>query len=180
MVHTPKKNYNVEELEARYQEITVLYDQAEELVATVESDFVKNPEAQLALVEPLINDIGDATDVLTEEFVLVAESKKFKTSSKASKARVEGALRKIYVAIGEYKARVKTSGKKIQGAIQNIADPIVAKIQRQLEKVLVIFMEFVQASLFNIMNKAEAEALRARDTRIAMMMHQQALSQQQG
>lgn len=180
MPATPKKNYNIEELEARYQEITTLYDQAEELVATVESDFVKNPQAQLDLVEPLVREIGDATDVLAEEFVLVAESKKFKTANKASKKRIEGALRKIYVAIGEYKVRAKATGKKAQGAIQNIADPIIAKIQRQLEKVVVVFMEFVQASLFNIMNKAEAEALRARDTRIAMMMHQQALSQQQG
>lgn len=180
MAQAPKKHYNIEELEARYQEITTLYDHAEELVETVESQFVKNPEAQLEIVEPLISEIGEATDILSEEFVLVAESKKSKGSSKASKTRVESALRKIYVAIGEYKSRVKASGKKAHGAIANIADPVVAKIQRQLEKVVGIFLEFIQISLHNIMNKAEVEALRVRDTRIAMLMHQQAMSQQQG
>lgn len=175
-----KKHYNIEELEARYQEITTLYDHAEELLATVESDFVKNPEAQLETVEPLIGEIGDATDILAEEFMLVAESKKHKISSKASKSRIEGALRKIYVAIGEYQKRVKAGGRKAQGVIQNIADPIVTKIQRQVEKVIAVFLEFVQISLHNIMNKAEVEALRVRDTRIAMMMHQQAMTQHQG
>ena len=179
MANTQKKTYNVEELEARYHEITTLYDHAEELVATVESQFVKDPEAQLSLVEPLINDIGEATDVLTEEFVLVAESKKFRISSKASKKRVEGALRKIYVAISEYKTRVQGNAKKAQNVLQNIADPIVSKIQRQVEKVVAVFLEFLQISLHNVMNKAEVEALRVRDTRIAMMMHQQTLSQQQ-
>lgn len=178
MAQQQKKTYNIEELEARYQEVTVLFDQAEELVATVESEFVKDQDAQLAVVEPLINDIGDATDVLAEEFMLVAESKKFKIANKASKTRIEGALRKIYVAIGEYQKRVKSTGKKAQGVLQNIADPIVQKIQRQVEKVVVIFLEFVQISLSNIMNKAEVEALRVRDARVALMMHQQAMGQQ--
>jgi hypothetical protein len=176
---TQKKNYNIEELETRYNEVTTLFDQAEELVATVESEFVKDQQAQLDVVEPLINEIGDATDVLAEEFLLIAESKKYKTSGKASKNRIEGALRKIYVAIGEYQARVKGSTKRAQGAILNIADPIVQKIQRQVEKIVVIFLEFMQISLHNIMNKAEVEALRERDARVALMMHQQALSQQQ-
>lgn len=179
MAQGQKKNYNIEELEARYNEITVLYDQAEELVATVESQFVKDPEMQLAIVEPLIADIGDATDVLAEEFVLVAESKKHRSTSRASKTRVEAALRKIYAAVGDYQKRVKIASKKASGTLANIADPIVAKIQRQVEKVVGIFLEFVQVSLTNIMNHAQVEALRVRDARIALMMHQQALGQQQ-
>jgi hypothetical protein len=158
-----------------YNDVTALYDQAEELVATVESQFVADPEAQLAIVEPLITEIGDATDVLSEEFILIAENKKGK-AAKASKTRIEAALRKIYVAVGDYQARVKGT----RGALKNIADPVVAKIQRTVEKVLAIFLEFISISLTNIMNKAEVEALRIRDTRIAQMMHQHAIAQQQG
>jgi|NOAtaT_7_FD_contig_31_4979212_length_560_multi_3_in_0_out_0_1 hypothetical protein len=173
-----KKQYTTEEMESKYNDITVLFDYAEELVATVESQFVQDPEAQMALVEPLINDIGDATDVLSEEFITIAESKRGK-AVKASKSRIEAALRKIFVSVTDYQAKVKATSKSATSALKNIADPIVAKIQRQVEQVVAVFLEFVNISLYSIMNKAEVEALRVRDTRIAMMMHQQAMSQQQ-
>ena len=175
---TPKKEYSAEELENRYNDITALYDYAEELVSTVESQFVQDPEAQMSIVEPLINEVSEAADLLGEEFILIAESQKGKPGM-ASKPRIEGALRKIYLAIGDYQKRVGKVSKKAQGTLKNIADPIVAKIQRQVEKIVAVFLEFVQISLYNVMNKAEVEALRVRDTRIAMMMHQQAMSQQQ-
>ena len=69
MTNAPKKEYSMEELEVKYNEVTSLYDYAEELVATVESQFVQDPNGQLDIVEPLINEIGDATDVLAEEFI---------------------------------------------------------------------------------------------------------------
>jgi hypothetical protein len=175
----PSKDYTVEELEQKYQTITSLFDSAEELVATVESPLVKDPEAQLNAVEPLINEVSDAADVLAEEFVLVAESKKQKIQSRANKKRVEAAIRKLYVAIHEYESRVCNSVKKAHGAIMNIADPIVTKLKRQVEEVVVIFLEFMQLSLHSLMNKADLDALKVRDARVALMMHQHALSQQQ-
>lgn len=175
-----KKDYTMEEYEAKYNEIHALYDLAEELVNTIESEFVSDPSAQLEIVEPLINEIGDATDVLTHEFILIAESKKNKTANKASKAHVETSLRKIFAALADYHNRVRDISKKAHGAIMNIADPIVSKIQRHLEQVVIIFFEFLQISLQSIMNKAELESLKSRDSRVALMMHQFALSQQQG
>lgn len=178
MAAADKKEYSMEEFESRYHEITKLYDLSEELVATVESELVQDPEKQLDIVEPLISEIGDATDMLSEEFMFIAESKKNKTQSKASKKQIEAGLRKIFTAISDYQARVKDVSKKAHGSIMNIADPIVKKIQRQVEEIVVIFLEFIQISLQSIMNKAELDTLKARDQRIAMMMHQQALAQQ--
>ncbi|MFO0389828.1 MAG: hypothetical protein ACK502_08955 [Alphaproteobacteria bacterium] len=175
----PSKDHTVEELEQKYQTITTLFDSAEELVMTVESPLVKDPEAQLNAVEPLINEMSDAADVLTEEFVLIAESQKKKIQSRANKKRVEAALRKLYVAIHDYEARVSNSAKKAHGAIMNIADPIVTKIKRQVEEVVIIFLEFMQLSLHSLMTAADLDALRVRDARVALMMHQHALSQQQ-
>ena len=173
-------DYSMDELETKYNDITVLYDFAEQLVSTVESELVRDPNTQLDIVEPLIAEIGDATDILSQEFILIAEAKKRKTQNRASKAQIEGALRKIYAAISDYNARVQNVTKKAHGSIMNIADPIVQKIQRQLEQVVVIFMDFIQISLQNVMSKMELEALKVRDARIALMMHQQAqtLSQQ--
>ena len=178
MAAQTKKNYSAEDFENKYLEITTLYDMAEELISTVESRLVSNPNSQLDIVEPLINDIGDATDMLTQEFIYIAESKKNKTTMKASKINVEGALRKLFAAINDYQLRVKDIGKKAHGSIMNIADPVVQKIQRQVEMVIVVFLEFLQISLQSIMGKAELEALKVRDSRIALMMHEHSLAQQ--
>lgn len=179
MSNSQKKDFSMEEMEAKYHEITKLYDYAEELVSTVESKLVSDANKQLEIVEPLINEMGDAADVLTQEFLLIADSKKNKTQNKASKAHIEASLRKIFAAITDYQARVKNVSKKAHGAIQNIADPIVTKIQRHVEQVVLIFLEFIQFSLQNVMGKMELEALKVRDARVALMMHQQAMQQQQ-
>lgn len=172
-----QKEYTMEELEERYNEISALYDMSEELLATVESPLVADQEAQLALVEPLIHEIGEATDMLAEEFTVIAEQKKQRAAGRrANKSQVEGALRRVYGAISEYNAKMRAAGKKMF----NVAEAIVQKIQRQVDKVVVIFLEFMQISLSSLMNKAELEALKAREVRIALMMHQQAIAQHQG
>jgi hypothetical protein len=172
---TTHKDYSIEELEERYNDISALYDLSEELLTTAESPLVSDQEAQLKLIEPLIHEIGEATDVLTEEFTLLAEQSKKKILKRGSKPSVEAAFRRIFTAVHEYNARAKKLGKKAF----NIADAVVQKIQRQAEKVLSIFLEFTHVSLANLMNKAELEALRVRNTNISMFMHQQAMSQQQ-
>lgn len=173
-----KKPYSAEDFEAKYLEITTLYDMAEELVNTVESKLVSDPNSQMDIVEPLINEIGDAADVLTQEFIYIAESKKNKTTMKASKTNIESALRRLFSAINDYHGRVKNISKRAHGAIMNIADPVVQKIQRQVELVIVVFLEFLQISLQSILGKAELEALKVRDSRIALMMHEHSLAQQ--
>lgn len=178
MANLVKKNYSDEDFESRYLDITTLFDMAEELVNTVESPLVSDANMQLEIVEPLINEIGDAADVLTQEFIYIAESKKNKNPMKASKKVIEGALRKLFAAINDYNVRVKDISKKAHGSIMNIADPIVQKIQRQVEVVMVAFLEFIQLSLQSIMGKAELEALKVRDARIALMMHEHAIGQQ--
>jgi len=174
MAVSTNKEFSIDEMKSKYDDVTKLYDFAEELVSTVESEFVKDPALQLEIVEPLINELSEATDVLSEELIYIAEGKKYKTSGKANKTRVEASFRRIFAAINDYHTRVKQIGKKAQ----NIADGIVKKIQRHVEDIMVIFLEFIQFSLNSVMGKMELEALRVRDTRIAMLMHQQAMQQQ--
>lgn len=178
MAFTPTRNdFSIEDLETKYNEVTALYDLAGELVETVESDFVDTPDDQWSIVEPLINEIGDATDVLTEEFIHLAEGVKRNAQGKASKLRIEGALRRIYAALNDYRERVRNVTKQAYRALENIADPIVNKIQRQVEQVIVIFLEFIQLSLASIMNQSELSQLKAREARVALMMHQVAQQQ---
>ena len=161
---------NKSDYEQKYYEISELYDLAEELTDTVQSEFCANPEEQLAIVAPLIEQVGDAADVLCEEYIQLLEGKGKRFGG--SKSRVEGALRRIYVAIDEYGRRVKQAAQETGHNIVNIADPIVKKLKRHMETVIGNFMELVELSLDRIMQKSEIEELKQRQAKIAMMLHQ--------
>jgi hypothetical protein len=177
MAFAQKNNYSVDDYKGDYQDITALYDYADELICSVNNFKVKAPQEQLDLVEPLVNEITDVTDILTEEFILVAESKKPRSTSKFSKKNIESALRRAFVAINDYQEISIQLAKESGGKVINIADKIVEKIQKQLDKVVVIFLELVSISLQSIIGKTEIDALRVRNSQIAIMMHQLSLPQ---
>lgn len=176
-MNTVQKDYSMEDYKVGYNDIMALCDCAEELLATVENKAITNPQAQLDMIEPLVNEIADSSDVLAEEFLLVAESHKTRGANKFSKKRIESALRRIFTTLSEYQANVKLSARKANNIVADIVNPILLKIQQQLDKVVAVFFEFVQISLQSIMNKAELDALKSRDSRIALMLHQFSLSQ---
>jgi sugar-specific transcriptional regulator TrmB len=179
MATAQTKNYSMDDYKAKYNDIVALCDCAEELLATVENSAIVNPQEQLDMIEPLINEIADSSDVLAEEFLLVAESNKTRSPSKFSKKRIESALRRICVTLNEYQENVQSLTKKSNALITNITKPIIKKIQQQLDKVIVIFFEFAQISLQSIMSKVELDAIKIRNSDLALMMHQSNLSLQQ-
>lgn len=166
------------DLELKYHDITELYNLAEELIGTVESEFVQDPEGQLALVEPLIEAVGESADALTEDFIGVAGRDK-KVNARR-KGRIEAALRRIYVAIDDYQDRVTKSGKKISKSLMNIADPIVERIKRQTEVIVSHFVDFVDISLDRIMQKTHLEELKQRQEKIASMLYHAGYGMEQG
>ena len=54
--------------EENYNSIIRFYDLAEELIDTVESKEIEDPSTQLDFIEPLVEQIEEATDVLAEEY----------------------------------------------------------------------------------------------------------------
>lgn len=155
------------ELEEKYYEITELYDLADELIGTVESEYVSAPEAQYALVEPLVEEVSEATDVLSAELLVIADSK----GRVRNKPKIEGALRRVYHAIDAYHKRVEQTASGAAEGFRNIADPVVKKIKRQMEMIIATFIELVDLSLDRIMHKSEIEALKQRQEKIALMLH---------
>jgi hypothetical protein len=145
--------------ETKYHDITELYRLADELLATVEDS--PNPEMQLGLVEALVSTIGDSTDVLSEEYIGLIEGNEARR--KAAKPKVEGALRKIYSAIGDFKTRARD--------VRNAAYRVVDKLRRQLEQVIVNFAELVSLAIDRVMQKYDVEALKARHASIALMLY---------
>lgn len=146
--------------EQRYHDITELFLLSDELLATVPVS--ADPEAQLALLEPLIEAIGDSADQLTDEYIALCEGDAKRKA--AAKSRVESALRKVYVAMTEFTARARDA--------RNAAHAVVKKLKRQLEHIVSHFMDFMVLSLDRIMQKNDVEELKQRHANIALMLHQ--------
>lgn len=146
--------------EQKYSDITELYALADELLATVPT--AANPEAQLALVESLVETIGESADVLTEEYVALCDNVAKRKQS--AKSKVEGALRRIYVSMHDMTTRVRDS--------KNAALLVVKKLKRQLETVVSNFVDFMTLSLDRIMQKHDIDDIRQRHANIALMLTQ--------
>lgn len=149
------------EWEQKYYDVTELYALCDDLLATVEQS--ADPQAQLALIESLVETIGTSADVLGEEYINLCDGKK----EHKSKTRIESALRKVYGAIGDFTARARDA--------RNTAHVIVKKIKRQLEQVIVNFMEFLVLSLDRIMQKHDVEELKQRHAHLSLMLHSQGM-----
>lgn len=150
--------------ESKYRDVTELYTLAEELLATVEHS--AEPEAQLEQVAPLAEVLAESTDILTEEFIGLAEGKPAR--KQVAKGKIETALRRVYIAMNEFGERVKDT--------RNAAVAVVKKIKRQLEVVITNFLGFTMLSLDRIMQKHDVEELKARHAGIALMLHQMSQS----
>jgi geranylgeranyl pyrophosphate synthase len=155
----------IDQLEQDYHEITELFQLADDLIMTTEHEAITDKEAQIDLVEPVVSAIVESADTLSEEFFVQVEDSK-PARKKASKGRIENALRKMYMAISAYSQKAT----QLPETVKRITDPIVTRIKRQLEVVVATLVQFVQLSLDLIMQKHDVDELRKRQDRIANML----------
>lgn len=158
-----------EELGQQYAEIMKLYDYAEELVQTIDSEFAESASAQLSLVEPLISQLEESADTLTDEFIQFADGK----PEHSSRGKIEKALRKVYTAIDDYTLKLHGSLKKKSKAFANIADAIILKIKEKMEVIIISFLNFTQLSLDRVMHKHELEEIKRNQQHVFFQLHNQ-------
>ncbi|TAE82586.1 MAG: hypothetical protein EAZ74_00320 [Alphaproteobacteria bacterium] len=156
------------ELELKYHKIAELYDLAEAMVATVEGADVIDPKAQLEVVEPLVEQIGESADVLCEEFIEVAGKKQ---NGATRRMKIEGALRRIYIAMDAYADRAKAMSSNYGEGVRNVADAIVEKIKLQVEIIISVLVDYVDLALERIMNKKHMQELKERQEKISLMLY---------
>ncbi len=92
-------NENDSNNEETYNKIISFYDFAEELIDTVEHPEVNDPVSQLEFVEPLVQRIEEATDILSaeyREYIRTGDRPNFMARRKVAKA-----LQTIYAALGQ-------------------------------------------------------------------------------
>lgn len=169
----------LEEFKQNYFSIATLYDMAEELVDVVEQSGGQSTQAtrqaQIDILEPFVEDIGESTDILTEEFAAIAEHQG--NPIKVRKGRVEGALRKLFSALDAMNSALTANSESFAADTLEAVGSICQRIRSKVEDVIGIFMEFVRLSLDRIMHKWEVEELRKRNERISYFLHQQQLQQ---
>ena len=160
----------LEEYGQQYEEIMKLYDYADELANTIDSKFAESAAKQLSLVEPLIAQLEESADVLTDEFIELARGE----TANSSRSRIEKALRKVYTAIDDYTLKLHGSLKKKSKAFANVADAIILKIKEKMEVVIVSFLNFTQLSLDRVMHKHELEEIKRNQQHVFFQLHNQA------
>ena len=89
-----------------YCNIENLYNRAGNLLAIVENSNVNDPEAFLAVMEPLITQIEDSTNQVAQDFAEIIEKGELPTN--AMKRRVNTALREILQSVDKYRILVKS------------------------------------------------------------------------
>ena len=162
-----------QELETSYLEVAALYDSADELISTVEKASGEDKAAHFHLVNQLVEQLEESADVLSEEFISIAErTSKGKAISGSGKNRIEAAFRKIYAALDLYKTRSQDARKQAFDHIADVVDPVVERVKRQVERVISVFIGFVELSLDRIMQKSDLELLKQHETKIANILHQ--------
>jgi uncharacterized alkaline shock family protein YloU len=159
---------DISSLELHYHQITALYDLADDLVDTIGQSKRQDPESQLRIVEPLIEQVSESADILCEEFIEVA-GKQSKTPVRKNK--IESALRKIYIALDNYTKATIEFAVDTTTNLRNVADPVVEKIKRQVEHIISIMVDFIDISLDRIMQKQHIEELKKRQEKIANMIY---------
>ena len=92
-----------DQLTDTYHKLVSLYDLAEEMISTIDHPDIIEPEEQLLFMEPLVEDIEKATDILTEEYRRFAENTIGKNAQNIMNEKVENALCLIYQVLEELK-----------------------------------------------------------------------------
>lgn len=157
-------NAQAKELEESYHQVVAMYDMADELISTVMQSPQEIQEAHFSLVNPLVLQLEESADVLTEEFISIAEGKDAPSSHRS---RIESAFRMVYTAMDEYQKRAAETA----AAVSQSVSPVFEGIKRHVEKVITMFIGYVELTLDRIMQKNDLEQLKKREAKIAEMLH---------
>ena len=95
----------VEQFDLVYDQIAKLYDHAENILGFANHESVEDHEAFVAEIEPLVAQIEESANILAEDFSRLIE--KGETPTNAMRIRVSSALRRVLLAIEEYRTCVK-------------------------------------------------------------------------
>lgn len=168
-----------EQLGVSYEQVVSLYDVADALIASVKSAPEDSQEAHYRMVVPLVEQLEFSTDILTEEFIHLAENESGVPCERSRKV-VESNLRKTLIAIDAF---FKSAAENHRGELNGIFGavlPLVQTAKQQMFKVIGAFAELIDLSLGRILNKNDIETLKSQEPKVAEMLDRIAKENSQG
>jgi RNAse (barnase) inhibitor barstar len=93
-------SFTPKEQEQLFEEIVKLYDLADDVLASVARENVKNRDVQMALVKPVITQVTNSANILSAFYTEVVRNERPITLELQD--TMETALRNIFVAIKEF------------------------------------------------------------------------------
>ncbi len=118
------------ELEEIHNEIMDIYDLAEDVLKAVERKDAEDPELEVEIAEPLIKQIEESTDIVSEKYLDYVESGLNVKPSDA--AEVEAAMRKVFTKATDLIEELK----KIPSPINNIPKQKIEELAAMSEAAL--------------------------------------------
>lgn len=168
-----------EQLEASYEQVVSLYDAADALIASVKAAPQDSQEAQYRMVAPLVEQLESSADILTEEYIHLAENDSGVPCARSRKV-VESTLRKTLIAIDSFfKAAAENHRSELNGIFGAVL-PLVQTAKQQLFKVIGAFAELIDLSLGRILSKSDTERLKSEEPKVAEMLARSAKENSQG
>jgi hypothetical protein len=162
--------------ELKYHAIVGLYDLAERMIDGVHYANPSDAEEYLNLVEPVIQEIEDSTDRLSDLYMEILQEEERREHTHNAIA-IESGLRKILINLKEFQKKIAKVESSLRKVAENHLVPIISEIQERVENIVAIFIELVNISLTRIFSKYELETAKQRNTNIAMLVHKQNLQQ---
>jgi|GEM_PF-984876 len=151
------KETSLEEKKEQYDTITVLYDVVDELTDGLEGLPLNVQGAVLDSAEPFLGELTNSTEVLADEYITISKEP---ASKKSSKGKIEKALRKIFMALEAFQQQMMELGNGVLSLLSTTIDPVLVKLKKQTEKILLIFMQMLEISLDRIIRKHEVDEFR--------------------
>jgi hypothetical protein len=141
------------EYDEAYQEILVIYDIAEELADTPNHPLARFQDEQVAIIEPLVDEVLDAADELSQGFCeFVQQSDKAKA---ASTFNMRGAFKRMFKAVNHTITQIQEAGGEIAENLTATVVPTLEKLVRHTEKVFSRLVVLVSVTKETLTKKRE-------------------------
>lgn len=141
------------EYDEAYQEILVIYDIAEELADTPNHPLARFQDEQVAVVEPLVDEVLDAADDLSQGFCeFVQQPDKGKA---ANAFNMRGAFQRMFKAVNRTISQIQEVGGEVGENLTATVVPSLEKLVRHTEKVFSRLVVLVSVTKETLTKKRE-------------------------
>lgn len=155
------------EYDATHRAIEKLYDLADQLMMTLEDARAMHQDAQIDIIEPLVEEVVSAADQLSEQFCEYADSKDKKEA--AGKFGFRPVFVRIFKAVDECLNKVNQTSAEVAENITTVIMPTVDGLLKHTEKLFGRLIHIVERTRDAVKKREEFYKMVVRESHIAQL-----------